>query len=220
MTYILTGLNGRYRVFDIFKKFASRIDVKVLVVGSSERDRKHCKEFEYIQVPNLPLGNKFNEGVEYLKDKADHIIFLGCDDIFCVEFFKIYEREIKRGTDFMGFLDCYFYDLVSTKAIYWSGYSGSRKKEPIGAFKMLSKKALDAVAWRPFQDLWNSSLDYSMMAKLKGKKLNRRLLNMKQEGVVGVDLKDGDNITKFRLYENSEFVEKETLKQLPEYKLL
>jgi len=215
---ITTGIWGRARVWNITKAFLQRNDFIVSVAGSEgQRSKNLCKGFNYIEVKNNPLGNKMNQSCEILKGKVDYVIFIGSDDIFCNNTLAYYLDCIEEGIDFVGFKDCYFYDLISKESIYWAGYRGPRKGEPIGAFKMLSARLLDKLNWQPFDRNRTDSLDWSMMQKLKNVNYSRKLVYMKDYDIIGVDLKTQDSLTKFSIFDNSLEIKQETFKRLPEY---
>ena len=211
---ILVPVWGRYDTLKLFNDCVIRLqeeyDINVVAVGSSEADKKVCESYgyHYTQAPNKPLGGKLNNGLKVCKDlDSDAFIMLGSDDILSSNLLNYYAQQINKGFDFVGFLDCYFYDLNSKNMIYWKGYRGQRSGEPIGAWRCLSRGLLESLNWEAW-DNQHHSIDYTMWNKLKNVK--KHVTTSKNKFLI-VDLKNEDNVTKFRKFDNSEIVHAKTI---------
>ena len=206
---ILVPVWRRYETLKIFNTCIERLkkeyDIEVVAVGSEYEDRLICESlgYNYVEAPNKPLGAKLNYGLQACKNlKNDAVLMLGSDDILSSDLMMYYIQQLKKGFDFIGFLDCYFMNLENSDMIYWKGYRGERAGEPIGAWRCLSRNLLDTLDWKAWGNQ-HHSVDYTMWQKLKGVK--KHITTCKNKFLL-VDLKTKDNVTKFRRFDNSEIV--------------
>lgn len=202
---VLVPVWKRYSTLSLFAENMKDLGLPVVAVGSCPKDREECIKhgFTYVESINKPLGTKLNNGLKKVKElNPDAVLMLGSDDILSKKTLNVYKRELKKGVGFVGFLDCYFADLQTKRCIYWHGYKGERKGEPIGAWRVLTKETLDKLNWIAWGDQ-QGSIDHSMWQKLKG--VTKSLLRCEQEGVVLMDLKTSENLTKFRLFPQSRY---------------
>lgn len=208
----------RYKTLELFNntitELKKRFDIQVVAIGSCEGDRNVCESlgYHYYSHPNRPLGAKFQHGInEAKKYEFDALVLLGSDDILSESCLDLYQDEIKKGYDFVGFLDCYFFDLERKNMRYWGGYKGERQGEPIGAWRCFSRKGLDKMNWK----LWNAennSPDYQMWKKVLNNNINYKLEYCDDLYRI-VDLKTYENVTKFGKFDNSKPVNfKEVMK--------
>lgn len=209
MKYLIhVPVHKRYGTLQLFDNTVKHLqkthNIEVLAVGSCEGDRNVCENFgyHYYSHPNRPLGSKFQKGItEAKKYDFDALILLGSDDILSAGCLDLYQSEIERGYDFVGFLDCYFFDLDKKNMRYWGGYKGERQGEPIGAWRCFSRRGLDKMNWK----LWNAdnnSPDYQMWSKVLKNKINYKLEYCDDLYRI-VDLKTSENVTKFGKFPNS-----------------
>lgn len=203
---ILTCVHGRPEITEIF---LDNIPSKypIVIVGDMEDE---CGQIiaqygntTYLQADNKPLGRKFNKGLAYLKDKDfDYVFIAGSDDIFQPELFDYYET-LKGKYDYVGLLDFYFHDFQMTK--YCPGFVHDRKGEPHGAGRMISRKVLEQLDFKLWDDDLNSGLDASMTKRLKPLSLKTYFFSMKKKGFWAVDLKSKNNLHQMSAY-NGEIV--------------
>lgn len=211
---ILTPLWKRHDVFQFYidrfkriKQYKKKFKIDIVVVGSEglvTRDLCEKSGFYYLESSNQPLGRKLNYGMKFCKQlKPDYVMGVGSDDIMSESLLDFYLESMDKGIDFIGLLDCYFYDLLSKRLIYWGGYTNHRIGETIGTFRMLSSRLLGALNWEPWDSELSKSLDGSMMKKLAKINYNKISLSVKNADVLAVDLKNEFSINKFRIFENS-----------------
>lgn len=215
---IVTGVWKRPEVFELFAKKTKAlkhkdVDICVIVAGSEgDKSRRMVEKhgFKYIEVDNQPLAHKMNCTTELAgKYKTDYVLCVGSDDIITQELFDIYVEEMKRGTDFVGVLDWYFYDTRTDKFAYWGGYKDSRKGHTCGAGRLLSANLMNKFKWKPWDLEHSHVLDNSMQQKLKHIEHSSYIFSLKDKGVLGLDVKSSTNMTPFQLWDNTEYI-KET----------
>lgn len=210
---ICTGVWKRPEVFKLFAKGVKNLpyNIRVIVSGSegvTSRRLVTSEGFEYIEKRNKPLSNKMNAATQAAKG-SDYVICMGSDDIITPEVFALYMRYMKRGYEFIGLEDLYFYDLRSSKALYWAGYSDHRKGLTVGAGRCISANVMESWNWKPWDDGLNKYLDSSMTAKMNVGK--SKSINLKKNGLIAVDLKSKINITPFSKWENAEYINPEII---------
>lgn len=110
--------------------------------------------FEVVPFPNQPLSDKKNAGVAHLRGRVDGVVFLGSDDWITSlrdeGFLEPYRRMLEKHP-FVGVLDMWYVDLLTSKAGHFVGYlpKSPRHGEPIGAGRAMTSDALDSVGWMP-----------------------------------------------------------------------
>lgn len=231
---IVTSVWGRVEIVQLFQKAINNLiekctdfEIKIVVSGSIQNDENikdkgtqfslHLtnlgNHFKYIEIPNEPLFAKVNASTYACKDLGvDYVFCVGSDDLISPELLNSYIPHMRKGIDFIGVTDCYFYDTVSGKSIYWGGYLEShRKGQPCGAFRALSSRLMKQLDWMPWGFSKDQGLDSTMSKKLSNIKHSRHIFSMKLIGVFGVDIKSETNITKFQKWNNSEFIDSRIL---------
>lgn len=209
---VVTGMWKRPEVFKIFGKHYKKLGIDVIVVGSEGQTSKKLAEsfgFVYIEHPNQPLGSKMNSTItEALKRGYTHVICVGSDDLLSQELIDEYVKLIKKGYHFIGVTDFYFYDIESGKAAYWGGYRELyRKNHTVGAGRVLSRKLIES--WNGV--VWDNShpqhLDTSMQKNLSKSEYPKFIFSLKEKGLMAVDIKSDVNMTPFRLWDNTSYIE-------------
>lgn len=197
----LTAVHKRPEITEIFlENIPSKYPI--VIVGDREDEcgeviAQHGNTI-YLQSENKPLGRKFNKGLEYLRDKDfDYVFITGSDDIFQPELLDYYET-LKGKYDYVGLTDFYFHDFQATK--YCPGFIHDRKGEPHGAGRMISRKVLEQLDFKLWDDGLNSGLDASMTKKLKPLSLKTYVFSLKKKGFWAVDLKSKENIHQMDAY--------------------
>lgn len=203
---VLVPIYRRYSVLRLFNEGLESLkrkgyEIEVLAVGD-EKDALIAKElgYRYVTHRNI-LGEKLNKALKVAKRiDFDAMLMLGSDDTLNSEVLDFYIEAFNNGYKFVGFLDCYFYDLEKRNMIKWNGYRGERAGEPIGAWRCFRRDLIEELNW----ELWDNqhySIDYTMWAKIKKRS---DLLKAKLSGNQFIcDLKTSDNVTKFRKFDNS-----------------
>jgi hypothetical protein len=233
---IVTSIWKRPEVVELFVKGVdnlrlncSEFDIQVIVSGSIQDDENitakgyefddllnESKEFfKYIEIPNEPLAAKVNATTYACRNLNVHyVLCMGSDDIISPELLNEYAKHMRKGIDFIGVTDCYFYDTVSKKALYWGGYRETyRKGHTCGAFRALSARLLAQWDWMPWENKDSNGLDRSMQDKLKITPHTFYSFSMKERGLFGVDIKSSTNMTPFALWDNSEYIDVNLIKK-------
>lgn len=143
------------------------VDV-VICVGNESSEKAICISAgaKWVEHANSPLGAKWNAGFVAAKAyNPDAVVYVGSSDWLSNSWLTIMEPLVNRH-QIVGVPGCYFIDIAeSIRLTYWPGYQGQRSDETIGIGRMLSRKLLDAIDWKPFDDTKEGSLDRSMKDK-------------------------------------------------------
>lgn len=143
---------------------------KVICVGETKEERLTCEAAgaEFIEYENKPLGKKWNAG--FLKAKEynpDCCLFVGSSDWVSDNWIDYCTQYIKQY-DLIGKPDFNLLDYgKELRLCHWTGYRDLRRQnEPIGIGRILSKRILDKLGWKPMDDKLDNSLDWSMYQKV------------------------------------------------------
>lgn len=214
---ICTAIWGRHEVFKLFAKGVHKlktndVDLKVIVSGSEgtvSRETVESEGFIYIETPNTPLSKKHNEAIKKAREfNPDYVMLTGSDDVLSPDAFKIYIEQIRKGIDFIGITDFYFWDTSTKRAAYWGGYRDKiRTGHTCGAFRCFSKRLMNIWQWQPFEVRHSHVLDNSTQIKLQQVKHTHYIFSLKQKGVFGVDIKSEINMTPFKLWDNTTYID-------------
>jgi hypothetical protein len=144
---------------------------KVICVGS-EDERETCENegAEFILHENSPLGKKWNAGfMAAKKHNPDGCLFVGSSD-WISDNWITHCSKFMNDFDLIGKPDFYLLDYGKKfRMCHWAGYNDFRRRdEPIGIGRILSKRILDKMDWKPMQDKLESSLDWSMYQRVLG----------------------------------------------------
>jgi hypothetical protein len=218
----VTGMWKRPEVFEIFAKGIKQIQDNTSIIvhcivsgseGSTSRNQAEKYGFHYIETNNYPLSDKMNQPLQIAKKlNSDYVICLGSDDVIELSLFNEYVYWMNKGYDFIGLLDFYFLNLPKNKAVYWRGYRGSRKGDTVGAVRCVSKWLLDQLDWELWQNGLMKGLDASMKRKLADLNYREKKIRLKDLGLYAMDIKTEENITEFKQYDNSVFINATALK--------
>jgi hypothetical protein len=220
---IITGVWKRPEVFEMFAKGVKEIehtkgiDIVCIVAGSEGEQSKSMVEkhgFTYIEVPNQPLSHKMNlTALEAKEQGCTHVMCVGSDDIITNPLLKEYIKQIRKGYDFIGVLDFYFYDLVSKSALYWGGYRDERKGHTCGAGRCISARLMDEWDWLPWAVQHSDFLDNTMEARIKRMPFHTHTFSVKEHGLFGLDIKSSTNMTPFALWDNTSYIDAQIIKE-------
>jgi|SRR6478609_2192276 len=141
---------------------------KVICAGDQHEDRKLCESLgaHWVAYKNKPLGMKWNAAFQAAEQfNPDACLFVGSSDWISDNW--IYKMEpLVKEFDLIGTAGCYFLHIGNDfKLCDWPGYEGRRKGESIGIGRTISRKLLDKLHFKPFEDNIDSSLDYSMISR-------------------------------------------------------
>jgi Glycosyl transferase family 2 len=235
---IVTSVWKRPEVLELFQKGIRNLREKctdfeiILVISGSIQDDKNehafnaymdlnefsakQKEsfFKYIEIPNEPLAAKVNATTYACRNLGVHyVLCMGSDDIISPELLNEYAKHMRKGIDFIGVTDCYFYDTVSKQSLYWGGYTENyRKGHTTGAFRAISARLMAKWNWMPWENKHSHILDTSMQEKLLDTQHTAVSFSMKEKGMFALDIKSSTNMTPFKKWDNSEFIDTEIIK--------
>lgn len=148
--------------------------VKILLVGSTEKDRdvaKECQVDYYLHHQNRPLGNKWQAGIAKIPEvfpDVEAVLINGSDDFLSPHYAEKAFKYIQNGYDLVGKKDWCLYDHKINQGYYIRRNIFS----VLGAGRMWSRKFLDLANWELFPKGFNNQLDaqsYKRFVKLKGK---------------------------------------------------
>jgi hypothetical protein len=206
---IVTGMWKRPEVFKIFGQHYQDLGIDVIVAGSEGKKSKQLSEsfgFIYLERPNQPLADKMNATItDGLKRGYTHFICVGSDDLLSKELIDEYINLIRKGYEFIGVLDFYFYELGTGKASYWGGYRDRKRfRNTCGAGRVLSRKLVES--WNG--KVWEGQryLDSSMQQRLSVSNVPKYVFKLKDKDLLAVDIKSQTNLTPFKLWDNSCYI--------------
>lgn len=234
----LAIVTSAWQRLDVLKMFAKGIkhlmdtckDFEItLIVSASIQDDKELtgKTFERafsiipkgqlvtIEIPNEPLAAKVNATTYACKKRDFHyVLCVGSDDVISPDLLNEYGVHMRKGIDFIGVTDCYFYDTVSKRALYWAGYRETyRAGFTCGAFRAISTNLLSKWDFMPWENKDSLNLDHSMQIKLQETQHSKHIFSLKEKGIFALDIKSSTNMTPFNLWDNSVFIDSEILKK-------
>lgn len=204
---VLVPVYGRHNVLRLFGNGIDVLkykgyDIDVLAVGSSEVDKMVCNElnFKYVHHRNI-LGEKLNHALNYSRQFTfDAMLMLGSDDLINYAAIDFIIERLKNGDKFIGFLDCYFYDLLNAKLIKWNGYGEPKRLgEPIGAWRCFSREMLEEQDWRLWHDR-HTHIDLSMWSKISH--LDGVNTYKMAPDIMICDMKSDVNVNKFNVMQH------------------
>ena len=213
---IVTGMWKRFEVFEIFAKHTKTLGIDVIVAGSEGKASKKIVKkhgFHYIEIANEPLAAKMNATTLKAKELGyTHVICVGSDDLLSQELVDEYVDLMRKGYDYIGVTDFYFYELETGKAAYWGGYrERQRMGHTAGAGRVISKTLLDEWDWQPWDNKDSKYLDNSMQNKLRSSLYPKTTFSLKEKGLLAVDIKSQVNMTPFELWDNTSYIEPELI---------
>jgi hypothetical protein len=144
-----------------------------------------------IAVQNEPLSYKWKSLINSLRHvDFDAVMILGSDDYICENLFEYAKKQMKRF-DVFGFLDIYFYQ--GNEYHYWGGYTD--RTEPIGAGRCYTKAFLESIDYQLYDVPANSGLDRMAWYNVLRTDATIGVTSIREEGLILVDIKDGQGIT-------------------------
>lgn len=129
----------------------------ILVVSDVEEFRTYKELFPQISIiqhANLPLGLKWQSGVEVARAlKADPLIITGSDDVLCPEYFIQVAQLMDEGVHFVALQSWYIYDMST---VYKLSYLA---KMPLGGGRAYSYEMLKKINFSVFDPSRDRQLD-------------------------------------------------------------
>ena len=210
-------------IFNLMEK-CTDFDITLIVSKSEQNDAEFPRDvfsripnekLILIEIPNEPLATKVNATTYACKNRNFHyVLCVGSDDIMSPELLNEYAVHMKNGIDFIGVTDCYFYDTISGKSLYWGGYREAfRKGFTCGAFRAISVNLLSKWDFMPWENKDSHGLDHSMQQKLRETPHSSHTFSLKEKGLFALDIKSSTNMTPFKQWDNSEFIDSQIIKK-------
>ncbi len=141
---------------------------KVVVVGHEEqaRDLVDVMGADWVYHPNFPLGMKFNEGWEYAmrKHQCDYYLMGNVSDWYSDTYINGLVSQIGDGMA-IGTSEKWYYNIGK----WGNRLCRYRGDDVVSSGLMLSRNGLVDLGGRPFNDVMDSDLDWSIIDNLKGK---------------------------------------------------
>jgi hypothetical protein len=220
---IVSAVWKRPEVFELFAKsihaltVKTSLDIDVIIAGSEGKRSRTMVEkhgFIYVEMPNDPLASKVNATTMIASQlNVDYVLCVGSDDLITPELLNVYEQYMRKGFDYVGVTDFYFYDIDTKQASYWGGYIDNRRNHTAGAGRLLSKRLMQAWNWKPWEIKDSKVLDNSMQNKLKTTPHSSAIFSLKEKGVYALDIKSSVNMTPFNLWPNTKLIDEKELKK-------
>lgn len=168
---------------DIIDGLPDSVYAGLIVAGSEGKDSREIAADladVYVEVPNDPLGAKWNAAAEAAKEfEPDAILAVGSDDLASRE---LIEHYMKDPTTPQGVTDTFIVDLLNGKSIHWPGYVGRREGEPVGAGRWMPKAMLDTLDWKPWSPHVNKNLDGSLQQRMAEGGFKFKTWTMRESG--------------------------------------
>lgn len=221
---IITAMWKRHAIFRAFSEGVKHLqsecsehEFSVFICGSEgdvSRDLATSYGFSYCEVSNEVLSKKLNAACLIAKEwNPDYCLMLGSDDIVAPSMMRQYSVHMDQGIDYIYTLDCYFYDVISKRGIYWAGYRKSANRgHACGAGRALSKRMMDGMGWTPWLPAetnlrLDKLLDTAMDIQMDGMEITRGIVNLRESGAYMLDIKSAVNMTPFERWDNTEYME-------------
>lgn len=189
------------KVLEHFAKMDITSDLILLAVGSEgEKSESLSTKYgwNYVEAPNVPLGNKWNVGMEAIgKLGVEAVLIVGSDDLIEYQLVRLLADKTFGGEGYVGLQDIYFTDSVSGQTGYFPGHGERRGYDPIGAGRIFSQRALEQCKWRPWPDRLMNGLDSGCHKRMTALGITPSTLSCKETGLIAVDIKSSQNIWSF-----------------------
>src|SRR5690606_24137998 len=176
----------------------------------------------FVEHENKPLGKKWNAGfLEAKKYNPDCCLFVGSSDWVSDNWIEYCSHYLKNY-DLIGKPDFYLLDYGRRlRVCHWAGYTDKRRSnEPIGIGRILSKRILDKMGWKPMDDKLDSSLDWSMYQKVLLYSGAVKLINTTDIKSLSLSTSAWENKHKFEDHWNNKLpskrLDESLLKEFPE----
>lgn len=165
-------LNHMRRHVELSRDYGVALSVCVSGSEGTETQREATmRGFHYIEVPNEPLGAKFNAAIDLasLAVDPDAYMILGSDTFFLPTLWGAYFDLLNEGHPYIGVKDMYQWDWRDNRAAYWHGYIGKREGEAIGPGRLITRQKMEKPMLKYggiYQSDLNRSLDASATRRL------------------------------------------------------
>lgn len=203
---------------------------KVICAGHEPALKAICERAGALWVNhrNNPLGSKWNSAFQAAKQfNPDACLYVGSSDWLSdnwIPTLRPYLNDYDMvGVPGMHLLHACYEPLLCE----WAGYTTDRKTESIGIGRMLSRRLLDKIQFKPFSDRLESGLDYSMQQNSIQKAARIKMVDDKNIIALSLSTNLWDNKHKFWEHYSGQIPSKRVLdvdnwieKNFPEAKIL
>jgi hypothetical protein len=148
------------------------------------------KGWSFLNVTNLPLGNKLNTLIACTKD-YDGVIILGSDDFISDSIFELYQQIDCKRLVFYGFNDCHVYSSHTQKLGHKLSYTKSGNT--IGVARLWTKATLERMNYKLYTSIRNKGLDSDSKRNMNTKGIEE--ISLSYDGHFMLDVKCDNNIT-------------------------
>ncbi len=100
----------------------------------------------YIEMPNQPLGKKWNAGVKALMSlDVDALVIIGSDDFLSSTYFDLVQEQLKRGAGLISVRDAFVYIPPGDTVAYIESVSS-------GAGRVVTRRTIELLKGRLWDD--------------------------------------------------------------------
>lgn len=137
-------------------------EIEAAAVISEDEMIPLCEAYgvHWVMAENFPVGKKKNTGLQFCREfEFDFLMEIGSDDLVLNSLLDDYKKFMVKY-DFFGVSELAFIDTVTADCRKHGG-----KDTLIGAGRMISRKALEALEWKIWTDHRNRGLDRDSVIK-------------------------------------------------------
>lgn len=152
---ILTAFWGRSRVSNLVQDYLARLDIptvkitRVGVISPGDPDliKRHAG-WDYVAAPNQPLSNKWQAGVDFIRDAYPDLgalMIVGSDDLISRPYFHQVVKHLRDGVEYQLFNEFHALDLKR-----WEATAVANLR--VGTGRVISRGVLDRASfnvWPP-----------------------------------------------------------------------
>ena len=177
-------IKGRRALIPWTLKRLTNMGVTPLCITEADKDTRLIESYNIPvkKFPKMSLGDKWNMGFEWARDYEPHaVLFVGSGDWVSDNWLDLYGEDY----DMVGVRGAYFLHRMyktkphptslgdfTMKMGYWRGSIDERKGESAGGGRILSRRILERMDYRPFQKGADKNMDSSMLAQVNKHKGN------------------------------------------------
>jgi hypothetical protein len=181
---------------------------KIITVGDSATERIIAKKTKsiYVETTNLPLGAKWQTGVNLARSyKNDGIMICGSDGWLTANWIETTASYLDNF-DLIGKNNAYIFN-IDTNELLKIKYTESRTKYPMGSGRIISRRILDKMNWKLFPVKRNSSLDTQSTKKIIANEGKIFIYNGDEINIFGLK-GNYDTVTEFKKIKESKNLDK------------
>lgn len=206
---VCTAVWQRHDVTEVFYRWTHHLRAwwaphDLTVIAAVSEDPAHEAlaaryDVDTVDVPNEPLGRKFNAALAVAREQAvEAVLIMGSDDVFDEQTAGAYLPYLETGA-YVGLQDFYFYEVKTGRFGYFPGYSReARWLEPVGSGRLMPAAFLDRLDWQLWDPDTHRGMDHSAFSRLKECGIpHPALLNVRALGGIAVSIKTATNLWAF-----------------------